>query len=97
MGQEFKIIRNKNPYIPQFSLVGDFDATAAKSLVEAMQKEASAERIIINTNCISRVMSGAVESHSRAFSEIRWLHGRVVFCGERAPDIVPRGAIALHF
>jgi ribosomal protein L17 len=96
MEQEFKIIRTASYYATRLSLMGDFDATAAIALAEALEKESAAERIVVQTSCIRSVMSGAVEIYSKAFSEIKGLHSRVVFCGERAGDIAPRGAIVYY-
>jgi hypothetical protein len=93
--QEFKIIRTASSYATRLSLMGDFDATAAMALAEALQKESEAERIVVQTGCIRSVMSGAAEIHAKAFSKIKGLQ-RVIFCGERAGDIAPRGAIVYY-
>lgn len=96
MAQQFKIIRNKNHYAIQFSLMGDFDTTAARALAEALEKETAAERIVVQTSCVSRVIPGAAEIHAAAFSEIERLQGRVVFCGEHAWDIAPWATIVYY-
>lgn len=93
MEQQFKIIRNENHYATWFSLMGNFDETAARALVEAMREEAAAERIVVRTGCISGVMNGIAEFHSKALSEVERFHSRVIFSGEHAWDIAPRGAI----
>lgn len=96
MEQQFRIIRNASYYATRLSLMGDFDETAAMELAAALQKESSAERIVVHTSCIRSVMSGAAEIYSKAFSEIKGLHSRVIFCGEHAGDIAPRGAIVYY-
>jgi hypothetical protein len=92
LANNFKIVRKENKNHLELKLVGDFDGSAAHTLIKELKKGCvKCNKISVDTSCLRRVLPFGQGVCTCPFSLPPEQIKKIVFTGDKAVDIFPRG------
>jgi len=96
MTSDLRIIVHHSSFSLHLKLLGNFDKASALELLQLMKKNAlGVQRVFIHTNGLKDIHPSGCNIFANFFSEVNCSSFQLLFTGEHAAKIAPKGGVCL--